>query len=792
MSSSDFVFEDADYDLLATFSEEYSMSPRVVDSSFTDDGVDALIRDIPIEDFVAMDETGNIANTDFSFPSNPLMTRQHAATFVKNNMIAPATGLFQKQHTITAPVSMPMPMAPPALILIPATSAEAIMTNATATLRATGLQFMHEKGTVFQSLEEFRDTFYGGGDDNGNGAENSFDMAEDDEFDCEEDGSKTGNSSKSSGSGGSKMSSSVAQKNKRKRAVPAVKRHANPDAELIISATDEQMRLLGLDPTSREGKQQRRRIRNRMSAQLHRERKAMYIDALEAFVRLKEGRINELENKVRQLSQQNQLHNITSSASSSAVSGFSSVSGGSSGGSTTAESDTESLSSASCPNSPLTELVSMEANYDELETHTMNRDQPPYKRERTAATVPVIQGNNGTGVNGGTGIRGQGGLLHLLPLLSVICMIALCFSGTQTGNISSFSNFGSSDGNYISSISDSNSFARRELTAVDSNSNSNVGLQLFTRRLTTVSDITALNLELGLDRDQQPHDSPTTDTGTTTAMIPMDMWHSSDNSGREKADLSSSSDIDNSMALWKYTREDLIANLYPKTTYIHSGLSSESSSDRNGVPRKPRYLRSRDSHSSTATPRTTPVVRPMTSSDSANTYSNHDQSNSNALTLTAVHSTTTTSTHGSQHPNAVPVMQMQSRILMESGKALLDPSMTMTRARSLARSGSPGALPTIGAPSSSSSSSDSSTDAIGTDINHLVMLVPTSSVRWGKVWGDSESGTTESLMASMKLDDELYGQTSDHSDTVPDKEEMYVEIVCSIYSAQLVRNATLM
>lgn len=58
-------------------------------------------------------------------------------------------------------------------------------------------------------------------------------------------------------------------KNKKRRRQPA---KANPDAELIAAATEENLRLLNLDPNSKEGKKQRRRIRNRMSAQLHRER----------------------------------------------------------------------------------------------------------------------------------------------------------------------------------------------------------------------------------------------------------------------------------------------------------------------------------------------------------------------------------------------------------------------------------------------------------------------------------------------------------------------------------------
>jgi hypothetical protein len=125
---------------------------------------------------------------------------------------------------------------------------------------------------------------------------------------------------------------------------------------------------------------------------------------------------------------------------------------------------------------------------------------------------------------------------------------------------------------------------------------------------------------------------------------------------------------------------------------------------------------------------------------------------------------------------------------MESGKALLDPSMTLTRTVRIPH----GALPTIGAVPGGNS--------LTADVNHLVMLLPTSSVRWGKAWGDS--GSTASLLAGLRLADELAangnadsstytGQSAD-ADADADADNMYVEIVCTVYSAQLVKNATLM
>jgi hypothetical protein len=75
----------------------------------------------------------------------------------------------------------------------------------------------------------------------------------------------------------------------------------NPDADLIAQTTEETLQMMDIDPESAEGKKQRRRIRNRMSAQLHRERKKEYIETLENYIRQKDGHIARLEQHIRGL-----------------------------------------------------------------------------------------------------------------------------------------------------------------------------------------------------------------------------------------------------------------------------------------------------------------------------------------------------------------------------------------------------------------------------------------------------------------------------------------------------------
>lgn len=83
------------------------------------------------------------------------------------------------------------------------------------------------------------------------------------------------------------------------------KRKCNPDADAIALVTEESMRALNVDLDSKDAKKMRRQIRNRLSAQFHRDRKNSHIKDLESAVAEKAQQISLLEKELKQLKDDN-------------------------------------------------------------------------------------------------------------------------------------------------------------------------------------------------------------------------------------------------------------------------------------------------------------------------------------------------------------------------------------------------------------------------------------------------------------------------------------------------------
>jgi hypothetical protein len=86
----------------------------------------------------------------------------------------------------------------------------------------------------------------------------------------------------------------------------AKKRKFNPDSDVIAAATDETLKQLDIDPNSKEGKAKRRQIRNRLSAQFHRDRKNAHLNTMEQQLANKDMEIASLKEQVTMLLAENE------------------------------------------------------------------------------------------------------------------------------------------------------------------------------------------------------------------------------------------------------------------------------------------------------------------------------------------------------------------------------------------------------------------------------------------------------------------------------------------------------
>jgi hypothetical protein len=182
------------------------------------------------------------------------------------------------------------------------------------------------------------------------------------------------------------------------------KRKFNPDAEKIAAVTEEALRQLDIDLNSQDAKKKRRQIRNRLSAQFHRDRKNAYIKNLEDTSEAKDKQIQALQEQVRSLEAQNtylkeQLFYYQPGSSSSASCGTTTVSQSS-------DSDQSVCPTPAQSESPLYQAVENNS-FPSMKELVPSRGNP-------TIPLPIVK------------------TLSLLSVLCVICMSSLSYMDNTT------------------------------------------------------------------------------------------------------------------------------------------------------------------------------------------------------------------------------------------------------------------------------------------------------------------------------------------------------------------------
>lgn len=596
-----------------------------------------------------------------------------------------------------------------------------------------------------------------------------------------------------------------AAKKKRKR---TTQKQPSADADLIAAATEANLRKLGIDPSSNEGKKQRRRIRNRLSAQLHRERKKGYITYLEGLVRERDAKLHVVSTDICDIIKELNMYRSRlgmTPLGGEVITDYSSGAGHTD--SDTGE-DSDSVSTSSDTRAtPLTQAFGMR---------------------------PL------------TGSRYKGSKVgSAFTLLSACLMISITIFGPNIQNVNPVKE---TDGiNALEKLMRADSASGSMLLSITESENS------------YIAPISATSLTDLNSQGKQLIPSPAHAHGRSLLSSPSSLPAVAHTHGSFDLDLSSASEVStlseditksltahrrlsqsrsaitpsSSQALWQFNNH--VADLYPPYVKYYSHDDGGGDYSTNGSHdlkvKTRRNLRTREdtntSHSilSEIEKRVSRhmLKRYVSNSDAAPV---HTEENMGRDLVSVLPTSTSTipllqSPVGSVHqtPPSIDYTAQSSgkhisvsRVLLTHGRALLDPSLVVGPI--VAKSTviptdkedtvTDTLLKTISTWTGGRAAEDPPVVRVGVNTggggadsalssNMLVMLLPASAVRWGKNWAESSEGTMEAMLNGLNFTDTAHNTRGSNSGSEMggESEGMWVEIGCSVFKAQLVKNVTL-
>lgn len=206
------------------------------------------------------------------------------------------------------------------------------------------------------------------------------------------------------------------------------------DAALIAAETEETLKMLNLDPNSKDGKKKKRQIRNRMSAQFHRDRKNAFIDQLQLSVTQKNQEILLLKEKIQSLETEIMLlkggNLVNDGLIPHAV--HDSENGSTTGNSHHSDSDeTDTITAFDREAGYISSYAVSPVHPSALEAITADKNNQLNALKPKAETL--------TYRNTGNGLFPSSGFAHSLTVISMLCMVGIMMLGTGGDSVASLS-----------------------------------------------------------------------------------------------------------------------------------------------------------------------------------------------------------------------------------------------------------------------------------------------------------------------------------------------------------------
>jgi hypothetical protein len=621
-------------------------------------------------------------------------------------------------------------------------------------------------------------------------------------------------------------------KDKAKEAAKKRKKRSNqpkhPDLERIAVATMETLKELNIDPSSKEGQKIKRRVRNRMSAQLHRERKKAYIGYLEGLVREKEKNLGGLTKNLEKLyndynSLRQSLVDITDNTGSldkravqllTKFPAYVAVPPASKAASETA--DYTSASNSTPPHNPSDSERSYSLTSNDQEfTFDMNEQDDFDDDEAWGGAPKKMKGSVGQSVS----------LFSVVFLLSAFSLF-----GKNTLTSSLFPTFSSPAHTHLAPVPTISVLESRDAAVPDWPQFSTAALPTVQNRLVVAGaedndSIARLVVDHRASREEptpvipaENHHYPIVPSSifsvatTPSSSASANLYEDATIPGHGADASSSRYVLSPEHALWKY--QDNVIPLFPNTGK-YSVLSNPQVNK--NVLHKRRYLRSHklldDGDNSTQEARRY-VVNSIPRLPMSESTTNNGSKSSVLLPSAMSHVVMTQgralldvnlaseliSARTAAHQRQSQASAAAAHESTDTSKALstwVSPATTTANAAGGAAAPAvvnpPPAVTTVVPVAMTLPTSGINTEMKDPASNVLLMLMPASSVRWGKSWADSAS--MASLFTGMNADGTFQTDNATNNGfygegEAVDPSNVWIEIGCQVIRAQVVKNVT--